>query len=79
MADLMSCGDGDTELGTDIAGDQADEEWQGVGDGMDAEDDIGDQDESMEGDSDEEDDDGSAIDDIEADEEEGLTIYENDF
>lgn len=79
MADLMSCGDGDTELGTDIAGDQADEEWQGVGDAMDAEDDSGDQDESMSGDSDEDEDDGSAIDDVEADEEEGLTIYENDF
>lgn len=78
LTELMACGDGDTELGTDLAGatsEQGDEEWHGVGDGVDLEEK-------------EEDDDGddrgirseygsdSDMDDTEVDEEEGLTIYE---
>lgn len=76
----MVCGDGDTEIGTDLAGatsDHGDEEWQGVGDVVEAgqeaivdEDDN--DDESMV--SDEEDD--SELDDTSVDEDEGYTIYE---
>ena len=74
LADLVGCigGDGDTELGTDLAGgeehvQQIEEEWEGVGDGT-----CKDVDEHMS-------DGDSAVDDAEIDDddlEEGLTIYE---
>ncbi|KAM0718046.1 hypothetical protein Q7P37_006378 [Cladosporium fusiforme] len=70
MADLMSCGDGDTVLGTDIASDQADEEWQGVGDAMESEEEEEEQDMSSD------EDDSSMLYGTDVDEEEGLTIYE---
>lgn len=73
MADLMSCGDGDTVLGTDIA----DEEWQGVGGAVQSEEEDEQQDDSMSSEiDDDDDDDSSSLDNTEADEEEGLTIYE---
>ena len=79
VAELLGCGDGDTELGTDLAGatsDHGDEEWQGVGDVPEAEqDDIVDEvddDESIISDED----DGASLDDTSVDEDEGYTIYE---
>ena len=70
IAGLMGCGDDDTVLGTDLA----DEEWQGVGDGLD--------DEEEEDDQDDDDDESvasgenSSYGDTDVDEEEGMTIYE---
>lgn len=64
MPGLMGCGDDDTVLGTDLA----DEEWQGVTDGLDNEDDE--DEESIESG------DNSEYGDTDVDEEEGLTIYE---
>lgn len=83
LVDLTSCGDNDTEIGTDLAGgvsEQGDEEWHGVGDGHDAVSEHGSGDESMRGDEEEyeeeEEEEGSPLNDTDVDEEEGLTIYE---
>jgi hypothetical protein len=70
IAGLMGCGDDDTVLGTDLA----DEEWQGVGDGLDDE-------EEEDGNEDDDDEsvasgDNSSYGDTDVDEEEGMTIYE---
>jgi hypothetical protein len=73
IAGLIGCGDDDTVLGTDLA----DEEWEGVGDGLDDE-------EEEEDDQDDDDDDdesvasgeNSSYGDTDVDEEEGMTIYE---
>lgn len=82
VAELLGCGDGDTEIGTDLAGatsDHGDEEWQGVGEVQEAgheaaddEDEDEDDDESMVSDED----DDSLLEDTSVDEEEGYTIYE---
>lgn len=64
LAELVGWGDGDTELGTEVGG----EEWEGVGGG---------EDESMGSDGESVESDGSEGKDLEdGDEEEGLTIYE---
>lgn len=80
VAELLGCGDGDTEIGTDLAGatsDHGDEEWQGVGEVQEAgheaaDDEDEDDDESMVSDED----DDSLLEDTSVDEEEGYTIYE---
>ena len=85
-AELLVCGDGDgdTVLGTDLAGatsDHGDEEWQGVGDvHEDGQDDVVDgdvdNDQSMVSDDNEDNDDDASLDDTSVDEDEGYTIYE---
>ena len=82
VAELMGCGDGDTEIGTDLAGatsEHGDEEWQGVGDVPEAgqEDVVVDKDEEDVNESEVSDeDDDSLLDDTSVDEDEGYTIYE---
>jgi hypothetical protein len=83
VAELMGCGDGDTEIGTDLLGatsDHGDEEWQGVGDVHEAgqEDVVAGEDEEDDNESDvsDEDDDSLLLDDTSVDEDEGYTIYE---
>jgi hypothetical protein len=82
VAELMGCGDGDTEIGTDLAGatsEHGDEEWQGVGDVHEAgqEDVVVDEDEEDVNESEvSEEDDDSLLDDTSVDEDEGYTIYE---
>ena len=80
VAELMGCGDGDTEIGTDLAGatsDHGDEEWQGVGDVHEAgQEDVVDEDEGDDESMVSDEDDDSELDDTSVDEDEGYTIYE---
>jgi hypothetical protein len=72
MAGLQGCGDDDTVLGTDLA----DEEWQGVGDAFEDEQDDGEEEEDDDDGESIESGDNSAYSDTDVDEEEGMTIYE---
>ena len=80
VAELMGCGDGDTEIGTDLAGatsDHGDEEWQGVGDVHEAgQEDVVDEDDGDDASMVSDEDDDSELDDTSVDEDEGYTIYE---
>ena len=80
VVELMGCGDGDTEIGTDLAGatsDHGDEEWQGVGDVHEAgQEDVVDEDEGDDESMVSDEDDDSELDDTSVDEDEGYTIYE---
>ena len=80
VVELMGCGDGDTEIGTDLAGatsDHGDEEWQGVGDVHEAgQEDVVDEDDGDDASMVSDEDDDSELDDTSVDEDEGYTIYE---
>lgn len=80
VAELMGCGDGDTEIGTDLLGatsEHGDEEWQGVGDVVEgAQEDVIDEDDNDDQSMISDEDDDSELDDTSVDEDEGYTIYE---
>jgi hypothetical protein len=80
VAELMGCGDGDTEIGTDLLGatsEHGDEEWQGVGDFVEgAQEDVIDEDDNDDQSMISDEDDDSELDDTSVDEDEGYTIYE---